>query len=125
MTLDFLAISLMAQLAIAAGQSPDTSSLILRTRALENFTDNMTTGATSSVECNLCQAAVNTIVSQVKENATEDAIAGKIEAICVNLTESSQEENCWEFADRLTPVLINFLEEAVNAEEVCVLAELC
>ncbi|KAL2865219.1 saposin domain-containing protein [Aspergillus lucknowensis] len=100
MTPVFLAISLMAQLAIAAG-------------------------ATSSSECNLCQAAVNTILSQVKENATEDAIAGKVEALCVNATESSQEDNCREFADKLAPVLVSFLEETVKAEEVCALAGLC
>ncbi|KAL3472057.1 hypothetical protein BJX99DRAFT_262665 [Aspergillus californicus] len=100
MTPVFLAISLMAQLAISAGATP-------------------------SIECTLCQAAVNTIISQAQENATEDVIAGKTEATCLNATKQSQEENCGEFADKLAPVLVSFLEEVVNAEEVCALAELC
>ncbi|OJJ07614.1 hypothetical protein ASPVEDRAFT_88854 [Aspergillus versicolor CBS 583.65] len=101
MTPTFLAISLMAQLAIAAGAS------------------------TPSIECTLCQAAVNTILSQAQQNATEHAIASKAEAICLNATQNTQDENCGEFADKLAPVLVSFLEEVVNAEEVCALAELC
>ncbi|GAB1217478.1 hypothetical protein ATERTT37_006717 [Aspergillus terreus] len=100
MTPVFLAISIMAQLAIAAG-------------------------ATQSFECNLCQAAVNVVISQVKANATEDVIAGEAEAICANATKNSQDENCKEFADKLVPVLVSFLEETVNAEDVCALAEFC
>jgi phosphoribosyl-ATP pyrophosphohydrolase len=61
----------------------------------------------------------------VKANATEDVIAGEAEAICANATKNSQDENCKEFADKLVPVLVSFLEETVNAEDVCALAEFC
>lgn len=68
---------------------------------------------------------MNVVISQVKANATEDVIAGEAEAICANATKNSQDENCKEFADKLVPVLVSFLEETVNAEDVCALAEFC
>jgi hypothetical protein len=69
---------------------------------------------------------VTTILSEAQQNATNDATTAQVESICLNATRNSSEtENCQEFANKLASVLVGFLEEVVDAEKVCALAELC
>ncbi|KAL3439742.1 hypothetical protein BJX65DRAFT_315459 [Aspergillus insuetus] len=81
--------------------------------------------ATGNAECTLCKVAVNDALEQVKQNETQEAIISALDGACTNVTNSSQEGHCQEFADKVGPVLVSALVGLVNADDVCTSAGLC
>jgi len=73
--------------------------------------------------CSICQLVVSYVESYLKQNATEQEIAKKLDALCANIPVFGQE--CVSLVNSELPNIINWIENKENPQAFCSSIRVC
>jgi len=79
---------------------------------------------TSSSSCDLCQFALTEVFTVLKDPEDQDMAKNVLESVCYRLPQK-WEYGCEDFVERYTPMLLDFIANGLNPDEICSAMKLC
>jgi saposin len=75
-------------------------------------------------KCVLCEYVISTLALKIKDNSTEEEIKAEVEHICTYLPRTVTKK-CEEFVDTYGDLIISYLAQQMDPEQICTELKLC